>query len=154
MKNSRTMYMLYCSETVKTEGLVILQHIQQQCRTQEQHQPSCLHKRFHLLSNKTQTCIWAPGSEKKSSHTFAIRDNGRHEGSSPVGNLDGEIPLLVLELVETDRPPGSIGAAGQCKAQQQRHRDQCSSGHYWFLAQGRCAALLMADWSTGLHVAE
>ena len=62
-------------------------------------------------------------------HTLAIRDEDGDEGGSPVGDLDGEIPLLVLEPVETDRLPLSIGAAGQRKAQQQRDRKRCSSSH-------------------------
>ena len=63
-------------------------------------------------------------------HTLAVRDEDRAEGGSPVGDLDGEIPLLVLELVEAIRRPCDIGAAGQCKAQQQRDREQCSSDHH------------------------
>ena len=57
---------------------------------------------------------------KVGNHTFGVRNDDRHEGGSPVGDLDGETPLLVLELVDPNRLPRSIGTVGQCKAQAQQ----------------------------------
>ena len=69
---------------------------------------------------------------RKPNHTFGVRNDGRHEGGSPVGDLDGEIPLLVLELVDPNHLPRRAGAARQGKAQQQSNREeQRSSSHGW-----------------------
>ena len=70
---------------------------------------------------QSQSMHYAKGlflEAKETMHTFGVRNDDRHEGGSPVGDLDGEIPLLVLELVDPNRLPRSIGTVGQCKAQQ------------------------------------
>jgi len=69
---------------------------------------------------------------RKPNRTFGVRNDDRHEGGSPVGDLDGEISLLVLELVDPNHLPRRAGAARQGKAQHQSNREeQRSSSHGW-----------------------
>jgi hypothetical protein len=49
--------------------------------------------------------------------TFGVRNNDTREGSSPVSDLNGEISLLVLELIEPNHLPRGVSTTGQCKAQ-------------------------------------
>ena len=66
---------------------------------------------------------------RKPGHTFGIRNKHRHKAGSPVGDLDGEISLLVLELVDPNRLPRRISHTCQCKAQQQSNGEWANSSH-------------------------
>ena len=125
----------YYSCKKKQRRFVTLPRILQGCHTPGRHQLGYLYsKKYASLSCtmhyelRNSMGAWILES-RKPGHTFGIRNKHRHKAGSPVGDLDGEISLLVLELVDPNRLPRRISPKCQCKAQQQSNGEWANSSH-------------------------